>query len=456
MKSFHLSYAAVLALTLLAISARAGDWPQWRGPSFNGSSDERDLPSKWSRTDNVAWVVKLPGAAAATPVVWQDRVFVSGVDQDKDTLQATCFDRRTGRLLWSHDVATGIRRDHRSNYASGSPVTDGARVVFLYGNGELICFDLDGQTLWTRNLERELGPFAFFWTPGGSPLLYGGTLYIQLLQRDVPVEGRGRADRENQSFLLALDPATGKMLWKRVRPSEAVGETRESHTTPIPIVYKGQAQLLIAGGDALSGHDPQTGKELWRWGDWNPERIQSWPLIASPVAAEGVALVCVPKGQPVYAVHVDRMGTLHESGVAWNTREVRAVTSEVPTPAYYDGDFFVLSDSRRSLSRIAARTGKAKWTIRTPGLTKYEASPLAADGKLYLIDFDGLGAVVDAATGDVVHTVSMDEPGEGEMVRSSIIAAYGQLFIRTTRRLYCIGRPRPRVQASFSQRPQGK
>lgn len=432
------------------MSAQAGDWPQWRGPAFNGSSDEADLPSKWSKTENVAWVVKLPGAAAATPVVWQDRVFLSGVDQDKDTLQAVCFDRSTGRLLWSRDVAKGTRRDHRSNYASGSPATDGTRVVFLYGNGDHVCCDLSGQKLWSRNLDRELGPFATYWTPGGSPLLYGGKLYVQVLQRDVPVQGRGRSDRENLSFLLALDPATGKTLWQHTRPSQAMGEARESHTTPIPMVYKGQAQLLIAGGDALSGHDPATGKELWRWGDWNPARVRIWPLIASAVAADGVALVCVPKAQPVYAVHVDRTGTLDQHGVAWDTREAKTVTSEVPSPAYYDGDFFVLSDSRKSLSRLDSHTGKVKWTIRTPGSAKYEASPLAVDGKLYLINFDGLATVVNAANGEILHSVSMDEPVNGEMVRASIIAAYGQLFIRTTRHLYCVGQRRAQSQTTPS------
>jgi len=398
----------------------------------------------------MAWVVKLPAAAASTPVVWRDRVLLSGLDQAKDTLQAMCLDRTTGRLLWSHDVAKGSRRERRSNYASGSPVTDGARVVFVYGNGDLVAYDLAGRPLWRRNLDRELGPFAFNWTPGGSPLLYAGKLYVQVLQRDVPVQGRGRSDRDIQSFLLALDPATGKTLWRHVRPSEAVGEARESHTTPFPMVYKGQTQLIVAGGDALSGHDPATGKELWRWGDWNPQRVQNWPLIASPVAADGLAVVCVPKNQPDYAVHVDRTGPLDEHGVAWNTRGIRALTSEVPSPAYYDGDFFVLSDSRKSLSRLDSRTGKVKWTIRTPGSAKYEASPLAADGKLYLINFAGLATVVDAANGEILHSVSMDEPADGEMVRTSIIAAYGQLFIRTTRQLYCVGQrhtPSPTVSA---------
>ena len=217
-------------------------------------------------------------------------------------LQAMCLDRLTGKLLWSRDVAKGVRRDHRSNFASNSPATDGRSVVFLFGNGDLFACDFDGKQLWARNLERELGPFAFYWTFGGSPLLYGGTLFVQVLQRDVPVEGRGRPGQGNQSFLLALDPATGKTRWQHFRPSRAVSESRESHTTPIPIFFKGQTQLLVAGGDALTGHDPVTGKELWRWDTWNPQSIPSWPLIASPVASEGLALLCVPKNQPTYAV----------------------------------------------------------------------------------------------------------------------------------------------------------
>lgn len=438
-----MKYHTVLALMLLAASpAWAGNWPQWRGPYFNGATDEKNLPAEWSQTDNVAWSADLPGAAAATPIVWEDRVFLSGVDSDKDTLQATCFDRATGKLLWQHDVAQGIRKDERSNFASSSPVTDGKLVVYFYGNGDLVCYAMDGERKWARNIQHDYGPFAFQWTFSSSPTLFNGQLYLQVLQRDVPVQGRGLADRENESYLLAIDPETGKTLWRQARPSEAVAESREAFSTPIPFVHDGRQELLIAGGDALTGHDLETGKELWRWGNWNPVRISHWRLVPSPVAGGGVVLACAPKRHPVYAIEAGAIGPLDDRAVAWESQDVREVSSDVPTPAYYDGDFFVLSDVRKSLSRVEPRTGEVKWTVPTPGWAKYEASPLAADGRIYLINFDGQVAVVSAANGEVLNVIPMDQPEHGEVVRASISAAHGQLFIRTTRRLYCVGQRR--------------
>ena len=436
-------YGFVWALVLVTASAaEAGNWLQWRGPYFNGSTDEKSLPSHWSKTEGVAWSVDLPGAAAATPIIWDDRVFLSGIDSVKETLQATCYDRNNGELLWQHDVARGIHKDDRSNFASPSPVTDGKVVVFFYGNGDMVGFAMDGRRLWARNIQKDHGPFAFLWTFSSSPVLLDGKLYLQVLQRDVPVEGHGLQDRPNESYLLAMDPQTGKTLWRRVRPSQAQAESREAFSTPIPFRYKGAWQLLLVGGDALTAHDPATGDELWRWGTWNPTRIEHWRLVVSPVAGDGVILVCAPKRDPVYAIKAGGTAVLDDRAVAWVSRDVREVSSDVPTPAYYDGDFFVLSDVRKCLSRVQPRTGKVKWTIPTPGRSKYEASPLAADGKIYLINFDGQVAVIGAAKGEVLSVIPMDEAADGEVVRASISAAYGQLFIRTTRTLYCVGRER--------------
>jgi outer membrane protein assembly factor BamB len=198
--------------------------------------------------------------------------------------------------------------------------------------------------------------------------------------------------------------------------------------------------LLVAGGDALTGHDLETGKELWRWGTWNPRRITHWRLVPSPVAGEDIILACAPKNDPIYAIRPNGTGTLDESAIAWISRDEEKVSSDVPTPAYYDGDFFVLSDLRKHLARVEPRTGKVKWGIPTPGRAKYEASPLAADGKIYIINHDGEAAVIDAVNGNVLTVIPMDQPSGSGVVRASISAAHGHLFIRTTRKLYCVGK----------------
>jgi outer membrane protein assembly factor BamB len=440
MRRSTVKHLALLTYVLTAASAaHAGDWPQWRGPQFNGSSQERNLPSHWSKSENIAWITDLPGEAASTPVIGGKWVFLSGVDPAKDMLQAMCIERTSGKLLWSHDVAKGIRQDARSTYASASPVTNSKIAIFFYGNGDLVCFDAEGHRRWARNVQNDFGPFAFGWTFSSSPVLYEGKLYLQVLQRNVPVRGRGLTDRANESYLLAMEPETGKTLWRVVRPSEAVMESREAFTTPMPFECQGRKELLIAGGDALSGHDPATGQLLWRWDTWNPKRVPDWRLITSPIAGDGIVLACAPKRNPIYAVKSGGAGVLDDRAVAWVSREAKELTSDVPTPAFYDGDFFVLSDQRKCLSRVEPQTGKIKWTISTPSTAKYEASPLAADGKIYIISFAGDAAVINAANGETLYTVSMDEPVDNEVVRASIVAAYGQLFIHTTRKLYCVG-----------------
>ncbi len=430
----------ILAFCLFSCSAAySADWPHWRGPHFNGSTDETPLPTDWSTTDHVRWSAELPGPSAATPVVWKDRVLVSSTDPKNDQLVAICFNRLDGTLLWQRSIATGIRRDSRSTFAAPSPVTDGNRAVFFYSNGTLVSYDMSGKLQWNLNIQKQYGPFAFGWTFSSSPLLFADKLYVQVLQRDVPVQGRGWADRKNESYLLALDPRTGKKLWQHVRPSNAVAESREAFSSPIPYEYDGRSEVLLIGGDAISGHDPETGKEFWRWGTWNPTRITHWRLVPSPIAGDGVILACAPTRSPIYAVKAGGQGSLKDDALAWVSKEQRAVTSDVPTPAFYDGDFFVLSKKRRCLSRVVPKTGQVKWTIQTPGRRDYEASPLAADGKIYLVNFDGLVVIVSAKTGKILREIPMGQRAESP-VRSSIVAAHGNLFIRTNTKLYCIGK----------------
>ncbi len=426
----------LICTVLASVSTFAADWAQWRGPNFNGSSPEKNLPAQWTK-ESAAWAVDLPGPSASTPVVLGNRVFLSTVDAKEKTTHAICLDRATGKQLWSRKTGDGINRDDRSNYASPSPVADKDRVFFFYGNGGLFAFDLAGQPLWERSITKDYGDFAFQWTFSSSPLLHEGKLYMQILQRNVPVHGKGRQNGE--SFLLALDPANGKTLWRQVRASEAVAESLEAFSTPVPFEHNGRREILISGGDCLTGHDPETGAELWRWGTWNPNKIGHWRLVPSPVAGGGVVLACAPKGDPIYAIKLGLTGTHQASAIAWKTDQKREVSSDVPTPLFYEGDFFVLSDVRKNLSRVDPATGNVKWTLELPGRKKYEASPLGADGKVYLMNFGGDVVVVDAAKGEVLSNIPMGDASD-DMTRSSLVAAHGQLFIRTNAKLYCVGK----------------
>jgi outer membrane protein assembly factor BamB len=428
----------VVVSLLLAVPLPAENWPHWRGPNFNGSSSERGLPAEFSRTNNVKWSAAMPGPAASSPIVWGDRIFTSSTDERSKTLVALCLDRATGKLLWQQEVSPGIGWGDSSNYASPSPVTDGKMAVFLYGNGEVAAFEAGGKKLWSRNLQHDYGEFAYQWTYGASPTLFQDKLYIQVLQRNVPIHGRGKSDGPNDSYLLALDPKTGKELWKHVRPSDAPQESLEAYSTPIPFEASGRKELLVVGGDCITGHDPANGKELWRWGTWNTERSSSWRLVPSPVFGGGVILACAPKGAPIYALKAGGQGTLDNSSVAWKSAE-REVSSDVATPLFYKGRFYVLNGERKTIARIEPATGKPDWIGELGSKPKIESSPTGADDKIYFQDFRGDVFVVAAAdTFKLLHVAHMGDDGDNQL-RSTITVAQGNLFIRTGRKLYCIG-----------------
>ena len=438
MNALKSSLVAIGLTTLLVVPAHAENWPHWRGPHFNGSSTEQKLPDDFSKTNNVKWIAPLPGPSAATPIVWGDHVFVSSTDLRSKTLRAIALDRGSGKALWHHEVAPGFSLGDSSNFASPSPVTDGNLVYFLYGTGDLVAFDFKGNKVWSRNVQKDYGQFAYQWTYGASPTLFDGKLYLQVLQRDVPVHGRGCKDGPCESYLLALNPKTGEELWRHVRPSDAAQESKEAYSTPIPFAHNGRAEILISGGDCLSGHDAKTGKELWRWGSWNPMRITHWRLVPSPVASEPGALVCAPKGAPVFSVKPGGQGKLDDSWIRWKSED-REVSSDVCTPLYYQGRYYVLNGERRTLARVDPATGKPDWVGELGSRIKIEGSPTGADGKIYFQNFRGEVFIVEAREKfNLLRTIPMGDDGDDQL-RSTIAVSQGNLYIRTGSKLYCVG-----------------
>jgi len=438
MKPFDAILAVALASVLAAAPAHAENWPHWRGPNFDGSSPEKDLPADFSRTNNVRWIAPLPGPSAATPIIWDDCVFVSATDTKTKTLRAICLDFKTGNARWNHEIAPAAGEGSRSSLSSPSATTDGKLVYFYFGTGDLVAFDFSGGKIWSRNLEKDYGQFAYQWTYSSSPTLYDGKLFIQVLQRNEPVHGRGRRDGPIDSYLLALEPRSGKEIFKHARACEAVMESHEAYSTPIPFAHQGRTEMLITGGDCITGHDAKTGAELWRWGTWNPTRISHWRLVPSPVSGGGVVLACAPKGSPVYAFKAGAAGTLKDSDLPWITQD-REVSSDVGTPLFYRGRFYVLNGDRKAIARVDPATGKADWIGELGSRAKIESSPTGAAGRIFFQDFRGNVFIVEA--GDqfkLLRTIPMGDDGD-DTLRATIAVSRGNLFIRTGSKLYCVG-----------------
>ena len=267
MKTRQILVLLIGALSLPLSAIAAENWAQWRGPALNGSTTETSLPARIGPAENLAWTIDLPGTGSGTPIVWENRVFVSVIDRGTKKLTALCYDRLTGKVLWQHAMGEAIRATGQSDLASPSALTDGQRVFFYFGTGDLAAFDMDGKPIWSRNIARNFGAFNVLWIYGSSPLLYRDKLYVQVLHRGA------------ESYLLAIDPATGKDIFRQLRPDEARAESKESYSTPIPYEGKDRREILIIGGDCVTGHDPDTGKELWRVGGWNPQFITHWRLV---------------------------------------------------------------------------------------------------------------------------------------------------------------------------------
>ncbi|MDB6152557.1 MAG: Pyrrolo-quinoline quinone [Chthoniobacteraceae bacterium] len=432
---FHFPLIAIALAS--SLNANAENWAQWRGPAFNGTSPEANLPSNWSATEGVKWSTPLPGISGATPAIWEDSIFVSSPDANKNLL-LFCLDRKDGKVRWQKQVATGNIDKGRGNMASPSPLTDGKTVYAFYGTGDLAAFDFNGNALWQRNLGADYGRFAIMWTYGSSPLLFEGKLYIQVLQRspappDYPGLDGSAGDRE--SYLIALDPATGKTLWKALRSSEAKLESQESYASPVPHrTPDGKTQILLVGGDCMTGHDPATGAELWRGYGINRKGGEWMRVVASPVSAAGLAIASGPKKEPLIAFRTDLKGDISQSGVAWSFDEKK--TPDVCTPVFYDGKLFVLDGDSQTLTCLDPKSGAKKWQGNLGDRMVIRSSPTAADGKIYIINEKGTVFVCSA--GDEFKLLATIPMGGSEGTRSSIAISNGQLFIRTTNALHCI------------------
>jgi outer membrane protein assembly factor BamB len=424
-----------LALALAFAAASAGNWPQWRGPAGDGVSPETGLPLKWAEDSGVLWKFPLPGPGASTPAVWGDAVFVT--TQDKDTLNLVKISVKTGHEEWTRQVGSGkpefsppkgkdaeARRHQKfnpyHNMASPSPVTDGEVVVVHFGNGDLAAYDFAGKQLWAHNLQKDFGDYTVWWGHANSPVLYKG-LVINACMQDSLADLPGDP---TESYLVAFDKKTGEKKWKTVRKTKADAEECDAYTTPVLRTAGGRDELVVMGGNQLDAYDPATGKQLWYLPGLTGGRT-----VGGPTVADGLVYATQGKRGPLLAVKPEGDGELPEKAVVW---KLTKNTPDTCCPVVWKGLLFWLADEG-FLHCVDTKTGEEKWLERLPG--DYKASPLAADGRLYLVNLKGLCTVVAAA--DKFEKLASN-PLDGQVIASPA-AADGRLYIRTGEALYCIG-----------------
>jgi outer membrane protein assembly factor BamB len=415
-----------VVMGLASAPSHADNWPQWRGPTLDGVSSEQGLPLRWSAEENVVWKLPLPARSGSTPIVWDDRIFlnVSYDPEQDDRLELWCVDRHRGQVLWKRPLGAGNELKYKQHMSSPSPVTDGRRVWVMTGTGVLKAFDFEGRELWARDLQKDYGPFGHNWGYAASPLLWEGSLFVAVLHG---------MKTDDPSYLLRIDGETGKDQWRVERPTEAVFESPDAYTTPMMVTTGDRAELAVSGGDVVTGHDPATGRELWRAAGLNPNREKTQRLVASPLSANGLIYAFGKRG-PVLALRPGGAGNVTTSHLAWSTAE----GIDVPTPVT-DGKYLYLVGDRGILHVVEALTGKPVYGPERLAAGTYSASPVLADGRLYAVSEAGVTTVVKL--GPSFEVLAENELGGYTL--SSPAVSDGQIFLRTAEFLYVIGPRKP-------------
>jgi outer membrane protein assembly factor BamB len=408
--------AGVLAIFSPAL--RAENWPQWRGPSLNGVSGEKGLPVKWSKTENIAWKLAMPSWSGSTPIVWGDYIFLN-VAEGAD-LFLWALDRTKGTVRWKRRLGGGNQRMRKQNMSTPSPVSDGTGVWVMTGTGILKAFDFSGKELWMRDIQKDYGRFGIQWGYGSSPLLYHDALYVQVLHG---------MTTDDPSYVLRISKANGRTVWRQERPTTARRESPDAYTTPALLRYGNATEIVVTGGDVVTGHDVDTGRELWRAAGLNPTNDPANRIVASPVV-HGTLLFAPSRERPLLALKPGGRGDVTQSHVLWEFQN----GPDVPTPVT-DGTYLYIVNDRGIMFCLDAKTGKEIYGRERLQSSSYSASPVLADGKIYITHEDGLTSVVRA--GPKFELLAENDLDEHTL--SSPAVSDGQIFIRTEAFLYAIG-----------------
>ena len=404
---------------VLSNLGRADNWGHWRGPTGNGIALNAAPPTEWTSTKNVKWKVEVPGRSSASPIVWEDSVFVAtAVPTTKSTgripnleFKLLCYHRKDGKLLWQKTavVATPHEDTHSTNgFASASPCTDGQHVYAHFGSRGLYCYTMDGKFVWKRDDFGKMQTRNTF-GEGSSPTLAGEKILVPW-------------DHDGPSALYALDKLTGKTIWKTPRDEPTCW------ATPLVVEFAGKKQVVMNGQNFARAYDLDTGKELWRCAG------QSERPVSSAVAENGLAFVgSGHRGSFLGAFRMDGKGDIKGTDkVAWT---MDRDTPDIGSPLLSSGRLYFYKGKSGQLSCVDAATGKPHYMAsRIPGVETTYASPVAAGGYVYLTARNGTTVVIkDANELSIVATNSV-----GETVDATPSPAGKELFLRGEKHLFCI------------------
>lgn len=411
--------AVLLAIMLLMWPHRpagAENWPQFRGPGGQGHSSATNLPSHWSPTENVTWKVSIPGLGWSSPVHWNGRIYLTtavprGPEGSNDqSLRALCLDAASGDVLWNVEVfqqdGEQTERIHSKNsHASPTPVTDGTHVFVHYGTQGTACLTLAGDVVWTNRELRYLPQHG----NGGSPILVDDLLVVC-------------CDGSDTAFVAALDQRTGRIQWKTDR--NIASRSKFSFSTPLAIEVEGRRQIICPGTNAVSAYAPDDGRVLW-----TVDYPGGYSVIPRPVFGHGLVYVCTGYGKPsLFAIRPTGTGNVTDSRLVWKTDRNAPHT---PSVLLVGDELYMVSD-RGIASCLDAKTGRVHWQQRLEG--KFSASPLFADGKIYLQAEEGETIVIKPGKEFVELARNQLEP----RTFASFAVADSALFIRTEEFLYRI------------------
>lgn len=421
------SFIAFVLLSL-ALTTRSENWPQFRGATGQGISQEKNLPVHWSATSNVVWKTPVAGEGWSSPIVWGDRVFVTSATQNGTRCHVLCLDRATGEILWDKEVLEQVplRKEGKNSYATPTPCTDGQRVYAVFGDGSVVALTFGGSVVWTN---REV---QFYSRHGlaASPIIHDGLVIMPYdgsnrittpgqYPNNTPEERLGWQIPWDKSEIAALDVKTGKRVWTGKR-----GLSRIGHASPVIFNEKGGRQLLSITGDAVQGFDLKTGERLWT------VYCQGEGLVPSPVVGEEMIFAASGfEKTTLRGIRTGGKGDVTETHIAWEQK--KGVPSQ-SSLLYVKPHIYAITDGGIATC-YEAQTGNVIWQERIGG--NHSASPIYADGKIYFLSEQGESAIIQAGA----EFKEIARNSMGEKCQASYAASQGNLFIRSDKNLFCIG-----------------